>query len=335
MPKRTLPRRCALLTLAALIITAFGVCAHSDYPDNEKEYFCWTGLGIFTGNVTYQIGGHFVDPSQQLDEIAPFPVSKLQFPLNVTIVTFGNEFSLNKHFEIRGEVTKNITTYAGKMSDTDYLYPGQLTQIYSSNDSDVQTITTDIGFRYWVSRQDAENMHIKFGLGGAMLYEHFEWRLSNLNQFNYYDDNGNQIIPAKQTVQSGLIGAYESTTNMPYLEAATEFDQTDAFSLLISVGYSPFAQVSDEDNHILRQFAVTTNLTGSAYKLCVEAKYNLSKSWILMGKWDWISFNLTGTDSAFFYGTANKEFNQAETWTYQHEISSTQSILTFSLAKKF
>ena len=318
--------------LMALILQAFNVRAFSDAAAGEKEYFCWTGAGIYTGNVTYQIGGHFVVPSRHIDEVDPFPLSKLQFPLNVTMVTFGNEFTFNKNFEIRGEITKNISTGAGQEMDTDYIWmPGPVVQTYSASDADVQAITTDVGFRYWVARQNTDELHLKLGLGFAYLYEHFEWRLSNLDQFDYYYSSGFPYVPTLETVQSGLIGTYETTTNMPYLEVASEFEQTDAFSLLISLGYSPIAQISDEDNHILRQIVSTTNVIGSAYKIGVQAKYNLSKNWILMGKWDWINYDLTGTENDLVYGGADT----GVTFTEGHEISSTQSIFTLSLATKF
>ncbi|MGA2091018.1 MAG: hypothetical protein ABSH12_06120 [Endomicrobiales bacterium] len=310
------------------IIAFFGMCAFSDYELDGKNYACWAGVGTFTGDVTYQIGSFFVDPTQQINQSIPFPVSKLQFPINVTIATVGNEYSINKNIDIRGELSKNITTFAGQQQDTDYLIPGVI-QTYSSNDSDLQTITVDMGARYWLSKYDAENIHFKYGVGAAYLYEHLEWEMSNLNQFDYYDQNGNPYIPSIQTTQPGLIGTYATTTSMPYIELATELEKTNSFSVLLSLGYSPFAQISDEDDHILRQIDSTTNLVGSAYKICIQARYNLSEKLFLMGKWDWINYDLTGTENDQAYdGTRDY-------WTEGHEISSSQSILSLSLGAKF
>lgn len=320
MTKKSLTKMHLSFILAAFIVSVAGVFAFCDYSDNEKEYFCWTGLGMFSGNVTYQIGGSG----------GPFPISKLQFPINVSIATFGNEFYLNKNFEIRGEITKNLTTYSGKMQDTDYSYvPAQPLLAYSSNDADVQTITTDIGFRYWAEQRNIKNLSLKFGLGFAMLYEHLEWRISNLNQTDYFDENGNLLVPPVQQTQPGLVLTYETTTSMPYLDLAAELENTDTFTLLLSVGYSPVAQVSEEDNHILRQIVATTNLIGSAYKLCLQAKYNLSKDWLLMGKWDWITFDLTGVENDFVYD------GSGQNWTIEHETSTTQSVVSLSIARKF
>lgn len=340
MKKKAFLKVCMLFMIIPLLITVYSVYAFSDYQAdyNYKGYSCWAGLGTFTGNVTYQIGGTVVSPNNpQLNGQNPFPLSKLQFPLNVTVATIGNEFAISKNVDIRGEIGKNITTYSGKQQDTDYSYtPGQPLFAYSSNDADVQTITADIGFRYWVSQQGMDNdIHIKFGIGGAYLYENLSWRLSNLNQISYFDDNGDQLIPPQQSAQPGIIGTYQTTTSMPYIEIAAKLEQTDAFSVLLSLGYSPFAQISDEDNHILRQIDSTTNLTGNAYKVCVQAKYNLSKEWFLMGKWDWITYDLTGTENDLTYGSYQPNDFEGDAWTEGHEISSTQSILTLSVGAKF
>ncbi len=299
------------------------------FSNNDKEYFCWTGLGIFSGNVTYQIG----EPVSE-------PISKLQFPLNVNVVTFGNEFLLNKSFEIRGEITKNISTSAGKMQDTDYANPNQLPisrvvnplLYYSSNDSDAQTMTMDIGFRYWVAEQSDEKTRLRFAAGAAMLYEHLEWRINNLNETAWYELKYDGIfypINPAQLTQRGLVGTYETTTTMPYLELAAKYEYTDSFSLLFSLGYSPFAQITDEDNHLIRQFVATTSATGTAYKLGLQAKYDFSNNWFLMGKWDWIDYDVTGVQSGFYYDGSGYSY------TISHEISSQQSILSLSIARKF
>jgi outer membrane protease len=333
MNRKILSKAYMLFMLMPSVLTAFGALAFGDYLADYKGYSCWAGMGTFTGDVTYQIGGSFVDPSRNINMKIPFPVSKLEFPLNVAVVTIGNEFSIGKNIDIRGELAKNISTRSGKQQDTDFSYISvQPLLAYSSNDSEVQTIMTDIGLRYWVARQDLDNIHIKFGLGAAYLYENLNWRLSNLDQTNYYrfDSLGNIYLnrPPTKSTQKGIIGTYQTTTNMPYLEVVVS-EQTDSLSVLLSLGYSPFAQISDEDNHILRQIYSTTDLTGGAYKISAQAKYSLNRNIFLMGKWDWFSFNLAGTETDIVYD------GSGDGWTEGHEISSAQSILSFSLGAKF
>jgi outer membrane protease len=178
-------------------------------------------------------------------------------------------------------------------------------------------------------------MHLKFGVGAAYLYENLNWKLSNLDQTNYFDNNNHLLNTPAKTTQPGIIGTYETTTSMPYIEIVAG-EQTDSFSVLLSLGYSPCAQISDVDNHILRQIYATTNLIGGAYKICAQTKYDITENLFLMAKWDWINFDLTGTENDLTYGNVDyPNDSQGHTWTIDHEISSTQSTLSFSFGAKF
>jgi hypothetical protein len=80
---------------------------------------------------------------------------------------------------------------------------------------------------------------------------------------------------------------------------------------------------------MLRQIYSTTNLIGDAYKISIQTKYDITENWFLMAKWDWLNFDLTGTESDIAYDGSR------DTWTEGHEISSTQSTLSFSVGAKF
>jgi outer membrane protease len=323
-----------LFSTAALLTICFTANAFSeDNTTGRKGYSCWAGMGMFSGDVTYQIGKNYVEPARNIDVNLPFPVSKLEFPLNVNIVKIGNEFTVSDKIDIRGELGRNITTGAGKQQDTDYSFVSrQPTLAYSSNDADVQIVTLDIGFRYWAAKQDIDTMRIKCGIGLAYLYENFNWRLSNLDQTNYFSftTSGNLLLnnPPTKSAQKGIIGTYQTTTNMPYIELAL-VEESGPFSGLLSIGYSPFARISDEDNHILRQIYSTTDVTGDAYKIGVQAKYDITGRFFVMGKWDWVSFKLMGTETDIVYDGSDAS------WTEGHEISSTHSNLSLSFGARF
>jgi hypothetical protein len=300
----------------------------------------WIGEGLISGNVTYQIGGQVTSPQPGGSSSNPFPISKLQWPLNVTVLTLGALIPVAANTEIGAEFSKNVTSYSGKMQDSDYDYDtagNASLGTYSQNDADVQTITADIDLRYWMTAttmdfgaEVASNYTARMGIGGGELYQKFNWTASNLNQTDI--DQGGVV-----ETQSGLIGTYSAVTSMPYLEVLGKIEKPNVMSLLLRFGYSPFASVNDWDDHLLRQISATSSLYGSAYKVSFQGTYDFAPNWFLSGKYDLVYFDLTGTESDLVYGNADvaNGNNQGDSWTIQHETSSTNYMMALSIGRRF
>ena len=301
------------------------------YGDDLNGYM-WGGIGILSGDVTYQIGGQITSPQPGGSGTAPFPISKLKWPLNVTVATLGKTIPLSNDLEICSIFSKNITTYSGKMQDSDYdtMGSGALTT-YSQSDADVQAITADTVLRCWLFQEKADNLSTKFGIGGGWFYEQLNWTASNVSQSDLTDPG------SPPYVQNGLIGTYNVTSSMPFIELATEIEQSDSFLVLLRFGYSPFASVSDWDDHLLRQISATADLHGTAYKISLDGRYYFAPNWFLMASGDMIDFDIKGIENDYVYGNAdNADGNyQGDSWTIEHETSSTQYFVSFNVGKRF
>jgi len=323
----------AVLTLS-LPIMAVAVALMtpvSAYGENTNGDF-WSGIGVLSGDVTYRIGGNFTSPQPGSSAVYPFPLSKLEWPLNVTVMTFGADIPLYPGLELCTGFSKNVTTFSGKVKDSDYDSAGSGTLvIYSESDSDVQAITSDTVLRYWLLQDKQDDLVMGFGVGAGWIYEQFNWTASNIVQS---DLTGPVALTA---AQSGLVGTYYVATSIPYLELAGKIEQTNSLSVLFSFGYSPFAAVNDWDNHLLRQISATSSLNGGAFKLSLKGKYDFAPNWFLTGRGDLLSFDMKGIENDLVYGNADNASGnfQGDTWTIEHETSSTQYLFSFNVGRKF
>ena len=325
---KTILKTCLLSTIMMFSAMVPSVRASDTFSNGSF----WFGTGILSGDVTYGIGGNFISPQPGSAYTYPFPISKLQWPINVNVVTVGAAIPVSNNLELSSDFSKNITTYSGKMKDSDYDTggSGDLTT-YSESDADVQAITADTVLRYWLFQSKADDITMQFGIGGGLYYEQFDWAASNVSQSDLTSP-GSALI-----VQSGLIGTYHLDSSLPYIEVAGKIEQTDSMSIMLRFGYSPFASVNDFDNHLLRQISANANLHGDAYKISLQGKYDIASGWFIMAKGDLMSFDIRGNESDYVYGSADAANgnNQGDSWTIEHETMSTQYCISFSVGRRF
>jgi outer membrane protease len=165
--------RSLFIAAAAAGMLAAGVAAEPAPTDAKfLNGRLWGGLGVMSGDVTYQIGGHATNPSVDYW----FPLSELRWPLGVTVLTLGAELPLSANLDACAAVAKNISTGAGKMKDSDWLNgadPSQKT-IYSESDTALQSFTADVDLRGWVARGTVSGgVTNGFAVGGGLLYQRF------------------------------------------------------------------------------------------------------------------------------------------------------------------
>ncbi|MBU1163723.1 MAG: omptin family outer membrane protease, partial [Proteobacteria bacterium] len=254
--KKSISRKLAVLATGMfLLISAYGAGAQEVVPEKSAEvqverakFDLTLGHGMLRGDSTYQIGGTVDTPSGSSE--IHFPLSELEFPLDVYMVSLGGSLEFAEKWKLNANVKKNITSDAGKMKDSDWGVffddPNSL-DIYSESDADLEALITDINLRYRFYKKS--NWSFIAGLG--YLRQNFDYEVSNLDQWypslnDYYGyDIGHDYV-------SGKVLEYEVTYSIPYMEIGTQFKIKDKFSVEASLGYSPIVNVTDEDNHILR-----------------------------------------------------------------------------------
>ena len=321
-----------IIYMAASIAIFLAVVPPARASDEFSNGSFWAGPGVLSGDITYGIGGNFTSPQPGSSYTYPYPLSKLEWPLNVKVMTLGAMIPVSGNIELSSELSKNFTTSAGKMKDSDYDAGGSgYLVVYSESDSDVQAITADTVLRCWLFQSKADDITMGFGIGGGLFYEQFDWSASNVSQSDLTSPGSAPVV------QSGLIGTYHLDASIPYLEIAGKIEQTGSTAVILRFGYSPFALVNDFDNHLLRQISAATSLHGDAYKISLMGKYDIASGWFVMAKGDLLSFDIKGNENDFVYGNADASNGnyQGDTWTIEHETMSTQYLLSLNIGRRF
>jgi outer membrane protease len=298
----------AVLFMTALALQA--APATEDKPGVAKgiSWDLWGGVEPMSGHVTYQIGGND----------GRFPVSELKWPADVIFGTVGGSIYYGK-WEAYGLFSKNLEDTAGTLEDSDWEDPSRpdLKTIYSESDTDFSGYTTDGSIRYWMMNspvRDLPGTVASLAIGLGYLYQDFSWDAKNLDQ--WYPQNpefGHDVVP-------GPVASYESTLNMPYVEAAGKLVYKDLM-LAGTLGFAPYVQVNDEDNHILRYIQADTDADGTAFKASLHARYYFANHVFLMAQVNYLTFDVDGTEHVEVYAGPFT----GERWTADHNIKSDQT----------
>ncbi len=258
------------------------------------------GIGALSGHTTYQIGGRISTPLGS--GRVHFPISELEFPLNVYMVSLGTNIEFKNKWEVSASVKKNVTDDSGKMKDSDwgawwlegYPWAEQNTlDIYSESDAELDVLMFDVNLRYKLYKG------ISIGLGYT--HQNFDYEISNLHQwypsYNYYFG-----MASPHDRIDGKVLTYEVTYNIPYIEIAFMGKATDNLYVEVSLGYSPIVDAEDEDHHLLQSNVYKSDCDGDAILLSLEGRYDLPKNWFLTLGVDYTRIDTDGRSKAFFSG---------------------------------
>jgi outer membrane protease len=272
------------------------------------------GVGKLDGYTKYQIGGTVDTPSGSIQ--VHFPLSELEFPLSVSMVSLGLTTASTGRWKFGAVVKKNITRQAGEAKDSDwgvyylegYSWAEQNTlDIYSESNAALDALIIDIDFAYGLYRKSGWSVSARLGYR----YENFDYELSDLDQWypsSYYyfgGDFGHDYV-------SGKVATYNVIYHIPYLEIATGFTINNVFSIEGGLGYSPLTHVADEDNHLLRDLVFKGDFYGHAVMLSLDARYNLTGPWFVAIHYSKAAVDADGRSKAYYFG-----------YIYDHTIDQT------------
>lgn len=293
-------KKLVYVLLCAFVIGSVGVPAYAERP----KFDLTLGLGMLSGDTTYQIGGTFDTPSGG-GEIH-FPLSELEFPLDVYMASVKGSMEFAEKWKVSASVKKNITSDAGKMKDSDWgvffedppgsgtwWYDPNSLDIYSESDAELDALITDINLRY----RFYEKSNWSFIAGLGYLRQNFDYECSLIEQWS---PSGLSGYDYTGTGEVGL--TYEVTYNIPYMQIGTQFKIKDKFRLEASLGYSPIVNVEDEDHHLLRSKVSKGDCDGDAFLLSLEGRYDFLKHWFLTLQLDYMTIDTDGKQKQYSYG---------------------------------
>ena len=271
----------------------------------------WSGVGYWSGDVTYRIGNTVKLPDGSEFDYW-FPLSELEWPINVVMASVGGDVTYAETIEARGAFSISVNDPTDKMKDSDWEYPGIKT-IYSESDAELNAWSVDAGIRWWFLGKQKENFTWGLGVGGGYLYQYMDWAASNLDQWYPTEP----WIPHDRV--SGVVGKYKASLHMPYPEVSGKIG-LGGFSLEVSFGYAPYVAVNDEDDHVLRYIKANTDATGTGWKLGGVARYDFEFGLFLAGRVDVLDFETDGSEKNYIYAGPDQGYS----WEIYHEITSKQ-----------
>ncbi len=266
--------------------------------------FCpnaWAGLrdvdidlsvGYLDGDNTYEIGGTVIDPAGS--EILPFPISRLEFPLNAAMINAQINMDLTPKWMIGVRGQTNIADTTEKMMDSDWVFAfgdPDFRYIYSESDAKLKIWDVDLFSRYTLYKTGpASTVFFRGNETSKSMYSFFVGLGFRYQDLSYDVDNVLQWYPlypwAEPFHYKGLALTYDLKLSIPYAEIGVGYEYGESFSLDIACGFSVFVHASDEDHHILRDMVSTmdSKWDGNYLGGSINARYLLSKHWFLSAR---------------------------------------------------
>lgn len=222
------------------------------------------GLEAMTGETNCAIGGNYVSEDGQKGSIH-FPLSKLEWPLDIWLARLDAGWNLNPAWRLNGTLKTNLSDPDGRMTDKDWLSAAGQLDVYSeSGVTSLDAFILDVDLEHtfwqkglWTFYAGAGYRHQNFQYDSSLIYQYSPSGLAGY----FYEGDGKTNI------------TYEVTYSMPYLLLGSEFQLTPELRLSGSVAVSPLTGAEDEDHHPLRDIVSVGDMDGAAYLLDLSGIY--------------------------------------------------------------
>lgn len=252
------------------------------------------GVGMLSGESTFDIGGKFVGADGST-AIIHFPLSRLEYPLDVVIGSVKGACDIGERWTISASVSKNLASDAGKAKDSDwgiFFGPNSL-DIYSESDADLDALMFNAGIRYILAQGD------RWSLSGALGYLHQQYDYEKSNLLQEYPSLRRYIAP---DYVEGKVAEYEVVYSVPYVQAIGRLRLSQSVTMEAGLGYSPFARARDEGHWILREKTFSGRSDGDALFVSFKARLDLGEHWFMLASLENTTIDTTGTQDQHLEG---------------------------------
>ncbi|MBU2490679.1 MAG: hypothetical protein KKA60_14930 [Proteobacteria bacterium] len=271
------------------------------------------GIGYMGGDASFEIGKVVNDATGQ--ELLPFPISRLEYPLDLVMATVRGELSAGDRWSFHLEARKDLDDGSEPAKDSDWFYyqGSQVVPplVYSETEVEVDAWVVDSGVRYAIyqgyhrgwdelyGRKPA--MRWSYGLGLGYQYRKLDYDENNLDQWY-------PLIPSLPHDRvPGAVAVYEVRHDIPYAEIFVNLDYKDRLTLEVSLGGSAFAHVEDKGHWLLRGlvFSMDSDWDGEAVMGSVRAKYRFTDHWFTALTLDMEQVNTSSESTSFSPATGH------------------------------
>ena len=276
-----------------------------------SRFDLWLGSEVLRGDSTYTIGGKVSDNQGHAWQYWD-PISELKWPLDVVMVSLGGKADFGR-FSVRGEISKNASSGAGDMEDSDWgvyyewsegnpYFSPYSKDVFSTSSTDLDALILDLRGRFALWR--GPRFSTAVGLG--VRYQKFSSVASDARQYSptFYGYGLDTVLPADPFYYNGSGPAidYEATYTIPFAEFSGLYRFGATVSLEGSLGYSPLVQASDRDDHLLRYKLSEGSCSGSAWLFDLALRIQLTRHWFAALGASGLFIDTAGTQEQRFYG---------------------------------
>lgn len=266
------------------------------------------GLENMSGDLTSSIGGEINHANGQ-SESTYFPISELEWPMDILLARFDGSVTVNPMWRINGTLKTAVDDPDEVMIDRDWFAPGGSPDIYSeSSISEFETLILDVDFEWTYLRQGPCRLYTGIGY----LHQEFEYEGNLIVQ---YSPSG---ITGYDYVGDGFIGStYDNTFSMIYFLLGADIQLTPQLDLAGKFSVAPLASSEDELHHLYYNKVSTGDMEGTAYMIELSGKFQISPWWFVKAGVQYTDISVDGDQYQVLAGVPLGQIDQ--------EVESVQS----------
>ena len=276
------------------------------------------GLEEMTGDLTSSIGGE-INHANGENEVTFFPISELEWPMDIPLARFDGSLTLNSLWRINGTVKTALDDPEDNMIDRDWFSPGGLADIYSeSSISSSDALIFDVDLEWTYFRQGPWSLSAGIGY----LQQEFEYEGDLIIQYSPTGISGYNYIGDGST---GI--TYDNTFSMFYFLLGANMQLTPQLDFSGKFSVAPFASSEDELHNFYSDKVSTGDMEGVACMFEVSGNYRITPWWFVKGG---VQLAYISVDGDQYQVLAGEPLGRIE-----QEIESNQSSAYISMGYSF
>ena len=230
------------------------------------------GLEEMTGDLTSSVGGE-INYADGTSEATFFPISELEWPMDIMLARFDGSLALNPLWRINGTVKTALDDPEENMIDRDWFSPGGPADIYSESDIssfDAFILDVDLEWTYfllgpWSLSAGIGYLRQEFEYEGDLIIQYSPASIAGYN----YIGNGSTAI------------TYDNTFSMFYLLLGANMQLTPQLDFSGKFSLAPFAASEDELHHLSSDKVSTGDMDGVACMFEMSGNFRITPWWFV------------------------------------------------------
>lgn len=311
------------LALTAGLMSACILCSQAQAATSLDPYMPSTfvfsfGVESMVGDLTSSIGGE-INHADGKNENTFFPISELEWPLDLLLARFDASLRVNPMWRINGTLKTSIDDPEDAMIDRDWFSSGGEPDIYSeSSISQFEAFILDVDFEWTYLQERSWSLYT----GVGYLYQEFEYEGDLIVQYSPTGITGYNYIGSGST---GI--TYDNTFSMIYFLLGADIQLTPQLDFTGKFSVAPLSTSEDELHHLYYNKVSTGDMEGISYMFELSGNLQLTPWWFIQAGFQYTNIAVEGDQYQVLGGIPLGQIEQ--------EVESVQSSGYISIGYSF